>query len=106
MLDKSLFYISQELVEKKAVLADGKEHTLHFKEIGSIEFSAIAVKLSSEDAIDRVQGMADMVVASLCNPDGTKALTLEEMPMMKHKVLTNLFNAAISVQKGSVEGKD
>lgn len=105
MIDKSLFFINQTLVERQVELADGKEHTLHFKEVGSIEFAAISFKLASQEITVRVQGMADLIVASLCNPDGSPVFTLDEIPMFKQRVLTSLFNAAASVQKGDVEGK-
>lgn len=105
MIDKNLLFISPSLVEKEVELADGKKHKLYFKEIAGLEFSRMVGKLDSNDEVERGTAVASIIVSSICNEDGTPALTQNEVFSLKTKVLKNIFDAVMEVSRGSNEGK-
>lgn len=91
------FFVSVEVHERKVTLADGSEHVLHFRELPVTEFRRFALAERSEDADVRVGSMSQLIAASLCEPDGTPAMTFEQAARLKPAVATALFEAALSV---------
>lgn len=96
MLDDS-FFISATVHEKEVELPDGVKHKLHFKEIAYIDFARFQSGIQSKDEDERAEASAKLIAASLCNPDGSPAITLEKAWTLKPSVGTAIFSAAIEV---------
>lgn len=96
MLDQS-FFISADLHEKEVELADGSKHKLHFRELPYIDVSRYQAGIQSGDENERAAASAKLIAASLCNPDGSPALTFEQASKLKPAVGTTIFNAAVAV---------
>lgn len=96
MLDQS-FFISSQLHEKEVEMADGSKHTLHFRELPYIDVSRYQAGIHSDNENERAAASAKLVSASLCNPDGSPALTFEQASRLKPSVGTAIFHAAVAV---------
>lgn len=82
MLDKS-FFVSTEIQPREVELPDGKTHTLYFKELPAVEFNRYFNSIKSTDEDVSLLASAKLVVAGLCEADGSPALTLEQAALLK-----------------------
>ena len=82
MLSDSLF-VSPALHERTVTLSDGSKHVLHFKELPAVAFRAFHLAEQSKDEEVQAGSMAKLIAASLCNPDGSPALTYEKALTLK-----------------------
>lgn len=65
--------------EKRVVkMPDGSEHELHFRQVSAAEFRRYQLDYGSEDESKQSMAVQNLIAASLCNPDGTAALTADE----------------------------
>jgi hypothetical protein len=95
MLDDDLF-VSDALIER-AVEIGGKVHKLHFREIPAVEFLRFT-RLTQEGNDDRRDGAAaKLVAASVCNPDGTPAMTYEKALTLKSGPLNVIFAVVLDI---------
>lgn len=94
MLDKKLFITALAVVAQEVTLA-GEKHTLHFKELPVKTFFDLSMKLSEPE--NRLLAAQELVYLSLCNEDGTDALTLERVGDLKLSVLFELVAAVQTV---------
>ena len=81
-LDKSLF-VSANVHERDVTLADGTVHPMHFREIPNSKFRRFQLLELSDDIEQRVRAPAELIAASLCEPDGSDAITLDEAATLK-----------------------
>lgn len=95
-LDAALF-ISETIHERKVVLGDGTEHTLYFREVPNPVLRRFTLIERSDNDESRATSMAFLVASSLCNADGTPALTIEEAARLKASVLGQCFDHALNV---------
>lgn len=103
-MDANLF-VSNEIHEKKVTL-NKQEVTLYFKEIPAIEFRRYFLIEQSGDIDKQIESMPRLIASSLCNPDGTLAMTVEKAKMLKPTAMVELFKAVLEVnQQGGDEGK-
>lgn len=104
MLDPALF-VSDTLHPREVELAAGQRVTLHFRELPASEFIRFQSVLAKGDEDARAGAAARLIAASLANPDGTPALTLERALQLKTKPLDALFTAVLDVNEGKPPGK-
>lgn len=103
-MDANLF-VSNEIHEKKITL-NKKEVTLYFKEIPAIEFRRYFLIEQSGDIDKQIESMPRLIASSLCNPDGTLALTADKARTLTPNAMVELFKAVLDVnQQGGDEGK-
>lgn len=101
MLDAALF-VSDAVHEREITLGDGTKHKLHFKEIAAGEFR----KLQTANQAQAEEAASKVIAASLCNPDGSQALTVEEAGKLKQGVRLALSLAIADVNGiGAAVGK-
>lgn len=101
MLDDDLF-ISDVPVEREVEIG-GKKRKLHFRELPAIEFARFH-RIASDGNDDARDGAAArLVAASVCNPDGTPAMSYERALTLKAGPLNALFAAVLDVN-GSKPG--
>ena len=96
MLDESLF-VSDAVHERPIELPDGKKHVLHFKELPATAFRAYHLAEKSEDAEVRATAVARLIAASLCNPDGSPAMTFERACKLKPAPASAMLQAVLNV---------
>lgn len=79
------------------VLGDGKPRTLWFREVNAVEFRRFQLAEASDDDDVRAASVARLIACSLCNPDGTAALTTERAATLKPAVMAQLLAAVMQV---------
>lgn len=77
MLDAA-FFISPELHQRPVELPDGSKYTLHFRELAVSQMRAYQLAQQAEDEEVRAGAVAKLIAFSVCEPDGTPALTYEK----------------------------
>ena len=93
------FFVSDDVHERKVELADGSGHTLHFRELPAVEFRKFGLAERSEDDEVRAEAMVRLIAASLCEPDGKPAMTLDQARKLKSHVAAALFDAVLDVNR-------
>lgn len=93
MLEDSLF-ASGDLVAKEVTIA-GRKVSLHFRELPAVEFHACFV--ASEGASQKALSPAHLIAASLRNPDGSPALTVERAAQLKNGPFNAIFGVVMEV---------
>lgn len=95
-LNQSLF-TSDAVHEREITLGDGTKHVLYFREIPSSEFRKLQTSSKSDD--QQEIAASKLIARSLCNPDGTDAITQEDAAKLKQGV-----RFAIALAIGEVNG--
>lgn len=80
-MDDDLF-ISEVPVERAVTLA-GKQRKLWFREVSDADWYRYVSARSSDDVDTQAGARAFLISKSLCEPDGTLALTLERAASLK-----------------------
>jgi hypothetical protein len=93
------FFVSDAVHERRVTLADGTEHVLHFRELSVTDWRTWGFAERSEDDEVRAAAMSRLIAASLCEPDGSAAMTLEQALRLKPGVATALFTAVLDVNR-------
>jgi len=91
------FFVSGEVHERKVKLADGSEHTLYFKEVPATVYRKFQIAENSDDEEVRAGSLAKLIAASMCEADGSPAMTYEEACRLKGPVSNELVNAVLEV---------
>lgn len=100
------FFASAIIHERKVKLSDGKEHTLHFKEVPAVDFRKFHFAEQSGDDQKRAESMARLIAASLCEPDGTPAITVEKALLLKAEPTNALFAEVVAISGMGKQGND
>lgn len=90
-------FASPDLHPRQVKLADGAEHTIHFKELSAVEFRAWRQRESAEDEATRFEALPRLIVAGVCNPDGSPGLTLKQAKLLKGQPMNALLSALLDV---------
>lgn len=88
------FFASPNLLERPVQLGDEK-HTVHFRELPALAFKEWREQENSENANVRHLAMTNLLVAGVCNPDGSPALTLDQAKLLKPVPMTSLVEALL-----------
>lgn len=96
MLDKSLF-VDDAVQERLVELPDGGKHTLYFKQLPAVEFRKYYNSENSEDDDVKANSMSQLIVASLCEPDGKPALTLKQAQKLKPAAMNAIATVIMEV---------
>jgi hypothetical protein len=89
--------ITDEIHKKDIVLGDGKKRTMYFREMDTVAFRKFQIAEGSADEDERAAAIPRLVAASLCEPDGSPALTLAEAKRLKPKVSNALMAAILEI---------
>lgn len=90
-------FVGTALHAHPVVLGDGKPRTLWFREVNALEFRRFQMAETSADEDVRAASVARLIAASLCNPDGSAALTPERAVQLKPAVMGQLLAAVMQV---------
>lgn len=91
------FFVSTVVHEKKVKLSDGSEHVLFFRELPAVEFRRFTLAEQSENEDVRASSLAKLIAASLCDPDGKPAISVEKALMLKASAMNAIFEAMLEV---------
>jgi hypothetical protein len=104
MLDSS-FFVSGGVQSREIKLADGKSHKLYFKEYSGAAFTQYAIAVRSEKIEERAVGMPILIAASLCEADGSPAITFERACELKPEVMQAIFAKVMEVNGVQKDGE-
>ena len=95
MLDDDLF-VSDAPIAREVEIG-GKLRTLHFRELPAVEF--IRFSRRAQDGSDDLRdgAAAKLVAASVCNPDGTPAMSYERALQLKSGPLNAIFAVVLEI---------
>lgn len=96
MIDSS-FFVSTEVQKRTVELPDGQKHELFFKEIPAIDFRRFSLAEQSDNEDVRASSLAKLICASLCNEDGTQAITFEQALNLKASAMNSIFAEVLAV---------
>jgi hypothetical protein len=91
------FFVSEQVHERKVTLADGSEHVLYFKEVPATVYRKFLHAEQSEDEDVRASSLAKLISASMCEEDGSPAMTFEQAKQLKAGVSGALMDAVLEV---------
>jgi hypothetical protein len=106
MLLDPINFVSAAVHAREVTLADGKVHTLHFREVDAATYAEVLGAIRSKDETERKTAVAKLIAACVCNQDGTPALTEEQAARLKPAVSMAIGNMAFEVNPASYAGKD
>ena len=105
-LDKSLF-ASSEVEAHEIELGDGSKHKLYFKEATAGAYARYVTALTSDDDGIKSGAAAHLVAACLCEPDGSPAITSEQVLNLRidvsERILRKVFEINNRSKKNSSE---
>lgn len=93
----SSLFISDQVHERPVELPDGTTHTLYFRELPAAEFRKFHLAEQSDDENLKANSMIRLVAASLCEPDGKQALTVQRAAKLKSQALGAIFAKVLEV---------
>ncbi|MDM0024075.1 phage tail assembly chaperone family protein, TAC [Variovorax saccharolyticus] len=91
------FFVSAQVHERKITLADGSEHSLFFKELPASIYRKFQIAEQSDDEDVRAGSMAKLISSSLCEEDGSEAMTYEQALKLKASAANALLDAVLEV---------
>lgn len=95
MLPSNLF-LSGAVNKRTIQLPDGSQHELYFKEASSGVFRAYWAA-AGRDADEQELAAARLIVASLVNPDGSAAITVERAAQLRPAVVNQIIAHVLEV---------
>lgn len=102
MLDES-FFVDGIAQKREVELPDGKKHNLYFKEASAIAFRKFRLAEDSTDPDVRAGSISILIAASLCNEDGSAAITIEQAHSLKAAPMAAIFSQVLDVNKAQKE---
>lgn len=91
------FFVSDAVHERTVTLADGTEHKLYFKEVPATVYRKFQMAEQSDDEDVRAGSLAKLIAASLCEADGSPAMTYERACDLKAGVSSALIDKVLEV---------
>ena len=96
MIDAA-FFTSDDLVVREVELPDGSKHEIHFRELPVIDFRRFQMAEQSDDEDKRAGSMAALIAVSVCNPDGSRAMTAEQAARLKPAAADAFVKAILAI---------
>lgn len=104
-LSDSLF-VSAQIHERTVTLGDGQKHTLFFKELPAVDFRAYQLAEHSADEAVKVTSMPKLIALSVCEPDGTPAMTLDRAKTLRPEVMIAIFHEILNLNRIGAQAKN
>lgn len=98
--------ITAEVQERSVKLPDGSEQILHFRELPAIVWRKFRQREESQDEDVRAGAVAFVIASSLCEPDGTLALSYDQACNLTAQAMNSLFVAILSLSGKDGERKN
>lgn len=91
-----VLFVGKTIHTRELTLGDGEKHTLYFREIAAADFRKLQAAKNDEQS---ELAVSKVIAASLCEPDGSDAITAEEAGNIKTGI-----RVAISLAIAEVNG--
>lgn len=105
MLNSSLF-VEATLIDRQVTLPNGDVETMHFKQVSHIDWRRFYLAEASADENVKLRSVAKLISISLCEADGTPALTEEQACQLNAMAANALFEAILEVNGKTDSKKD
>lgn len=107
IFDDPTNFISDALHVRSVVLADGKPHDIHFREVDAATYqrfmeAVILARSKGED--ERLKALPVLIAASVRNPDGSQAMTVEKAAKLKPAISAVLAGIVLELNPVSYTG--
>ena len=102
----SAFLVSPEIFHKDVTLPDGSVHKMNFRQLSGAEWRAYQIDYSSKNRADQKLAMQRIIQASLCEEDGSPALTTEEAERLNLGAMNALFSRVLECNGRDDQGKE
>ena len=103
----SAFFIDEQVQERTVKLPDGSEHQLHFKQLPASEFRRFFMAMNTKDEEALTGATCRLIAASVCNPDGSRAMTEKDAARLSAMAERAISEAVLDVNgMGQKAGKD
>ena len=99
------FFAAAEPLARDVTLPDGSVHRLHFRQLPAATFRKHFRQLDGDDEARQAQGMAGLIAASLCEADGSPAITPEQAALLKPAAERAIFEAILDANGMAARGK-
>jgi len=99
------FFVTPTIHARPVKLGDA-EHVVHFRELPALDFKIWREQENSDDAGVRLLAMTNLLVAGVCDPDGSRALTIEQAKLLKPDPMTALVAALLEVNGSTSKAQE
>ena len=99
------FFVSSQVHQRDVELADGTVHKLFFREVPAQVYRKFQIAEASSDEEVRSGSLAKLIAASLCEEDGSEAITYEQACNLKASASSALIDKVLEVN-GRKPGND
>lgn len=86
-----------DAVHAREVELPGGKRTLYFKEVSALVYRKFQITEASEDDNVRATSLAKLIAASMCEEDGSPALSFEKACTLKAGASNAILNAVLEV---------
>lgn len=97
-------FAAVEPLQREVTLPDGTVAPLHFWQLPAAQFRKYFAAIASDDEDAQAAAISRLIAASLCEPDGSPAITVEQAALLTPAAEGAIFRAIRSVN-GLDEGK-
>ena len=98
-------FLTADDVHEREINLGGKSHKVYFREVPHVVYTRFVRESTSDDPDERDAAAARFVARSLCNPDGTLALTGEDACKLRSSVVNEMVRLIVDVSKAGDAGK-
>lgn len=91
------FFVDPALVQRSVTLPDGSTETLHFRRLSFTQMCAYAEAKNSADPAQRHAAIAHMLAQSVCEPDGSLAMSYEVADTLNPKGAKALLDVVLAL---------
>ena len=96
-MDKSKLFRAIDIAEREVKMPDGSNQVMFFRELENVAFERYFLQMASKDIDVAAHASAHLLVAGLCEPDGSPALTIKEAVRIRRKTQQNMLQALFDV---------
>jgi hypothetical protein len=97
MLGKDLFITP--VIEERPVALPGGTQKLHFRKVSSFDWERFVECLRSRDPDQRAVATHVLIAASLCEADGSDAITIEKAKALLPDVAASIYIHALDMNR-------
>lgn len=91
------FFVSTTLHERPVTLPDGSTHRLHFRELSAAQVRGYQIAERSADEEVQAGAIAKLIASSVCEPDGTPAMTYDRARLLKPQAANALMAEILAI---------
>lgn len=99
------FFAKDAVTPREVKLPDGSVHVIHFRELPAVEFRKFQIAEQSENTETRAASIAQLIAASVCEPDGKPAMTVKRAMQLNSYAANELVRHILEVNGITADAK-